>query len=137
MAYFYLVRTFGDVPIIHSNSESLGKGDYNSVSKVEKADVYEYIIMTLEKAMELLPKEKSTSGRIDYYCAEGLLSKVYLTKAGVSGTLNQEVLKKGNNQLFLDTNMDAGHGGASGRFEALKELAKEFTFLFDLEKITK
>ncbi|WP_084642316.1 S9 family peptidase [Flavobacterium indicum] len=47
------------------------------------------------------------------------------------------VLKKGNNQLFLDTNMDAGHGGASGRFEALKELAKEFTFLFDLEKITK
>ncbi|WP_374539956.1 S9 family peptidase [Flavobacterium sp.] len=47
------------------------------------------------------------------------------------------VMKKGNNQLFLDTNMDAGHGGASGRFEALKELAKEFTFLFDLEKITK
>ncbi len=37
--------------------------------------------------------------------------------------------------LFLDTNMDAGHGGASGRFEALKELAKEFSFLLDLEKI--
>lgn len=46
------------------------------------------------------------------------------------------VMKKDNNQLFLDTNMDAGHGGASGRFEALKELAKEFSFLFDLEKIT-
>ena len=45
--------------------------------------------------------------------------------------------EKDNNQLFLDTNMDAGHGGASGRFEALKELTKEFTFLFDLEKITK
>ena len=58
MAYFYLVRTFGDVPIIHSNSETLGKGDYNQLSKVEKADVYEYIVMTLEKAMELLPKEK-------------------------------------------------------------------------------
>lgn len=37
-------------------------------------------------------------------------------------------LKTNNNQLFLDTNMDAGHGGASGRFESLKELAKEFTF---------
>jgi oligopeptidase B len=47
------------------------------------------------------------------------------------------VMKKDNNKLFLDTNMDAGHGGASGRFEALKELAKEFAFLFDLEKITK
>jgi oligopeptidase B len=30
--------------------------------------------------------------------------------------------------LFLDTNMDAGHGGASGRFEAIKELAKNLVF---------
>ncbi len=43
--------------------------------------------------------------------------------------------KTDNNILVLDTNMDAGHGGASGRFEALKELAKEFSFLLDLEKI--
>lgn len=47
------------------------------------------------------------------------------------------VLKTNDKQLFLDTNMDAGHGGASGRFEALKELAKEFAFLLDLEKIKK
>lgn len=44
-------------------------------------------------------------------------------------------MRTNNNQLFLDTNMDAGHGGASGRFEALKELAKEFSFLLDLEGI--
>ncbi|WP_159779555.1 S9 family peptidase [Flavobacterium sp. 9AF] len=43
--------------------------------------------------------------------------------------------KTDKNLLFLDTNMDAGHGGASGRFEALKETAKEFTFLLDLENI--
>ena len=47
------------------------------------------------------------------------------------------VMKTNDKQLFLDTNMDAGHGGASGRFEALKELAKEFAFLLDLEKINK
>lgn len=46
-------------------------------------------------------------------------------------------LKTDKNLLFLDTNMDAGHGGASGRFEALKELAKEFSFLLDLEGIEK
>jgi oligopeptidase B len=46
-------------------------------------------------------------------------------------------LKTDSNVIYLDTNMDAGHGGASGRFEALKELAKEFTFLLDLEKIGK
>ncbi|MBT8187758.1 MAG: S9 family peptidase [Croceitalea sp.] len=41
--------------------------------------------------------------------------------------------KTDDNQLFLDTNMDAGHGGASGRFEALKETAKEYAFMLDLE----
>jgi oligopeptidase B len=46
-------------------------------------------------------------------------------------------LKADDTVLFLDTNMDAGHGGASGRFEAIKELAKEYSFLLDLEKIEK
>ncbi len=44
--------------------------------------------------------------------------------------------KTDDNLLFLDTNMDAGHGGASGRFEALKETAKEYAFLLDLEGIS-
>jgi oligopeptidase B len=47
------------------------------------------------------------------------------------------ILKTNNNQLYLDINMDAGHGGASGRFEAIKEIAKEFSFLLDLEGIKK
>ena len=44
-------------------------------------------------------------------------------------------LKKGTTLLLLHTNMDAGHGGASGRFEALKEVAQEYAFLLDLEGI--
>lgn len=43
--------------------------------------------------------------------------------------------KQNTNKLFLNTNMDAGHGGASGRFEALKEDAQEYAFLLDLEGI--
>ena len=46
-------------------------------------------------------------------------------------------LNTNNSVMYLNTNMDAGHGGASGRFEALKELAKEFSFLLDLEEINK
>ena len=90
MAYFILVRTFGDVPIIHDNTEVIKEATYNEQYKVEKADVYEYIIMTLEKAMEKLPKDPNIGkyNRIDYYAAEALLAKVYLTRAGVSGSLS-------------------------------------------------
>nr|WP_144896881.1 S9 family peptidase [Lutibacter sp. Hel_I_33_5] len=42
-------------------------------------------------------------------------------------------LKTDNNLLFLHTNMEAGHGGASGRFNALKETAREYTFFLALE----
>lgn len=40
--------------------------------------------------------------------------------------------KTGDNLLLLHTNMEAGHGGASGRFESLKETALEFAFIFKL-----
>ena len=43
--------------------------------------------------------------------------------------------KTGASVLYLDTNMDAGHGGASGRFEALKEVAQNYAFILDLEGI--
>ena len=97
MAYFFLVRSFGDVPIVHDNSTMLADGSYSNVSRVQKSDVYDYLIMTLEKAMELLPKA-GNPGRIDYYSAEGLLAKVYLYKSGVNanghGQRNSDDLNK-------------------------------------------
>ena len=45
-------------------------------------------------------------------------------------------MKTGNNKLLLYTNMEAGHGGASGRFKVLKDRAREYAFLFALEGIT-
>ena len=46
-------------------------------------------------------------------------------------------LKKGDEILLMETNMEAGHGGASGRFKALKNVALQYAFLFYLEGIGK
>ena len=92
-AYFFLVRSFGEVPIIHDMSDMIASGEYNSVYKAPKEDIYNYIVMLLDHAMTLLPKKVANKdGRIDYYSAEALLAKVYLQKAGVTGQLNQEDL---------------------------------------------
>ena len=37
------------------------------------------------------------------------------------------------NKIFLYTNMEAGHGGSSGRFNSIKETSKKYAFLLGLE----
>ena len=43
-------------------------------------------------------------------------------------------LKTDENPLLLDTNMDAGHGGASGRYDAYKERARDLAFILKVLK---
>ena len=45
--------------------------------------------------------------------------------------------KTDNNILLLHTNMEAGHGGASGRFRRYKETAMRYAFLIALENISR
>lgn len=42
---------------------------------------------------------------------------------------------QGENKLYLLTDMETGHSGGSGRFQALKEVAIEYSFIFNLEGI--
>lgn len=95
MAYFYLVRVFGEVPIIHNNGDMISSGDYNQLYKATVPNVYDYIINTLNQAVEWLP-ERNDIGRIDKYSAYGLMAKVYLTQSGfgMSGSRNAEDLAK-------------------------------------------
>jgi hypothetical protein len=95
MAYFYLVRCWGAVPIIHSNSQIIGAGTATQLKRNRVEDVYEYIIRTLNKAITLLPAQNK-EGRISKYSAYALLSKVYLTRSGLgqTGSRKQEDLDK-------------------------------------------
>ncbi|MGV8947215.1 MAG: S9 family peptidase [Lutibacter sp.] len=42
-------------------------------------------------------------------------------------------LKTNENILLMHIDMEAGHGGASGRFDSLKETARDYSFVIDLE----
>lgn len=123
MAYFYLVRMFHDVPIIHSNSKLINDGTAASVSKNPAADVYEYIIRTLTKAADLLPAQ-GLPGRINKWTAYGLLSKVYLTRSGLG--------KSGTRDL---TDLDKAklYAGKVVSESGLK-LAETYTDLFTISK---
>jgi oligopeptidase B len=44
-------------------------------------------------------------------------------------------LKTGHNVLFLHVDMEAGHGGKSGRFQRYREIAMEYAFVLDLAGI--
>jgi oligopeptidase B len=46
-------------------------------------------------------------------------------------TAKMRAMKTDDNILLLKTNMEAGHGGASGRYEYLKEIAFEYVFILN------
>jgi oligopeptidase B len=52
-------------------------------------------------------------------------------------TAKLRALKTDENLLLLKTNMGAGHGGASGRYDELKDVAFEYAFIFKVLGIDK
>jgi oligopeptidase B len=42
--------------------------------------------------------------------------------------------KTDHNTVLLHTDMDSGHGGASGRFKSLKDTARDYAFIINLEQ---
>ena len=91
MAYYHLVLLWGDVPIIEDVQKLITSP---LVNRNKKEDVYRFITEDLIFASENLPKTDQP-GRVTTWSAKGLLSKVYLTMAGLGqsgGTRNQEYL---------------------------------------------
>lgn len=91
MAYYHLVMLWGEVPIIEDNTKLI---ESPLVNKNKIADGYRFISEDLIFAAENLPKTDE-KGRVTCWSAKGLLSKVYLTMAGLGqsgGERKQEYL---------------------------------------------
>src|SRR5690606_11410988 len=87
LAYFELVRYWGDVPFKMEASKSDLSNVY--MSKTDRATIYKYIVKDLQEAVTYLPwlksnAEYSTAERITKGFAKGLLARVSLFAGGWS-----------------------------------------------------
>jgi hypothetical protein len=91
LAYSYLVQNFGPVPIIANNETLLTD---TTIARNTVESVWEFIIRDLRYAAQVLPPVPIQPGRLTRYSADGMLAKMYLTRAGVgsSGTRRQSDL---------------------------------------------
>ncbi|WP_158992576.1 RagB/SusD family nutrient uptake outer membrane protein [Mucilaginibacter sp. L196] len=91
-AYFYLVQLWGAVPIIEDNDKLITNP---LVPRNKTTDVYKFIINDLRFAATNLPTSDQP-GRVTTWSAQGLLAKVYLTRAGLGQSMTR-------NQTDLDS----------------------------------
>lgn len=104
----------------------LTTGEFEEWGNPKKPDYYDYMLSyspydNVEK--KAYPNLLVTTGlhdsQVQYYEPAKWVAKL-------------RTLKTDNNQLLLHINMEAGHGGASGRFKALEETALEFAWMLNL-----
>jgi starch-binding outer membrane protein, SusD/RagB family len=111
--YFNLVRWYGSAPLIHDNL--LQMTDLNSLTPVVEEDIYTFLIMDLEDAVDKLPagRNSAQSNKLSKVSAEALLAKVYLTRAGedyadandfqIAATLSEKVINNSGGYRLMDT----------------------------------
>lgn len=108
-SYFYLVRLFGDVPLITKPVDATSP-DLNP-SRIPKEDVYKQIVDDLTAAEGAGLSWTDATGRISLGAVKSLLAEVYLTMAGfplnkgaayyqLAATKANEVITSGNFNLF-------------------------------------
>jgi hypothetical protein len=93
MAYYYLVNNWGAVPIVYDNVAQLS----NTLKRNTIESVWDFIIHDLRYAADKLPATPSAPGRLSKWSAEGMLARMYLTKAGLGKTANSR------DQVYLDS----------------------------------
>ncbi len=113
------------------DSIPLTTGEYDEWGNPNKKEYFEYML-------SYSPYDNVTAQNYpNMYISTGLHDSQVQYWEPAKWVAKLRATKTDTKKLYFDINMDAGHGGASGRYEDLKELAKEFIFLFELEGIKK
>ncbi|HEY9045066.1 MAG TPA: RagB/SusD family nutrient uptake outer membrane protein [Ohtaekwangia sp.] len=89
LAYSYLVQNWGAVPIITNNAALLQD---TSITRNTVETVWEFVIRDIRYAAKTLPTAAAAEGRLTKYAAQGMLAKMFLTRAGISGTRSESDL---------------------------------------------
>lgn len=104
LQYFNLVRTFGDIPLVLSETKSVDEGYAHK--RVPTAEIYAQIIADLTEAEQKLPVSYTGNdiGRATRGAAKALLGKVYLTTKDFAKAKDklQEVMGQGTYKLLDD-----------------------------------
>ena len=77
LAYYYLVETFGPVPLYTTEQTAV----ITEVERTSEAEVYSFMVNELSEVVDLLSWEVEEPGRLGRGAAIQLLGKVYLTRA--------------------------------------------------------
>ena len=94
-AYWYLTSLWGDVIISENPNELVSNPIVNTNPR---SDVYEFVMRDLEYAAKYLPEQAAQAGRLTKYSAFGMLSRIYLSYAGLSDNPNSG----SRDQSYLD-----------------------------------
>ncbi len=112
----------------------LTTGEFEEWGNPKKPDYYTYMLsyspydnVTAQPYPNLLVTTGLHDSQVQYWEPAKWVAKLRVLKTNQNPGVAS--------QLLLHTNMEAGHGGASGRFQALKEIALEYAFILNLLEI--
>jgi oligopeptidase B len=107
----------------------LTTGEYDEWGNPNDPDYYEYMLsyspydqVTAKAYPNMLVTTGLHDSQVQYWEPAKWVAKL-------------RALKTDHNQLLLYTDMDAGHGGKSGRFQFFEDVAREFAFFINLANV--
>ncbi|SNZ01662.1 RagB/SusD family nutrient uptake outer membrane protein [Flagellimonas pacifica] len=132
LLYFNLVRLYGDVPLVTSETES--PFDFFGQGRTSSAEVYTQIETDLNDAIQDLPSDK-TAGRPAKGAAQALLGDVLLTQGNFSGALTSfEAVVSSNTYSLMPSTSEIFGVANEGNSETLFEIQYASGFLVDGKK---